>query len=693
MESLELFEALNTVYTYQTVGQDNGVDTAWVFDNGTQKLGMKMAAIKPGALKKYKPAERVAQFFLFRVSETGKTGGAPKTIFKPLQTVATIATIVANQSQEHKLNAFVIRFPKEMDGAGLVNLMQRVANKISPVKYEQKGFYSFDGMQYGYALFVRMGRSIDSFFGKEWSKYIVHKDVIEYAATFNMTTVAPKQLDKMSKQAEMISGITRALDSQNIRMATPAKVEIQNIAGGKDIPDDVSAWLADNKTVYSSDKSMDAYPDFEEPVNPRISGSLGDIFGPSVDGLYTKYDELTYEPDAEQENWRQRFENKQITPADIANGSALGFIEEWLSEGFSSGWIKDSKYENPNTGKINMASAVEDACRGYINSISHQVYKTYMNMKDYVHGNEAKESVRGYTGTDYSSMNLALLKGGMYIESFTEQQRIKKLDKAFETTGVRLPEETLLYRGMQMRTDLLSETLKGKALHFRTFVSTSLRPNLSLYAFNADFGKVIQNRAAGYSADNAADSKRAREYATPQEVIDDIEARGVDSDKQVIEAMTYVAMIIRDAHKVPVIVPGGTSQYDKECEVILSRGTTMRVNDALITRSREEYNSITIHGVFDMSVLGANEVKLNEVYDGDHFVQTGELKKMGFSSFMESRRPKKLSKFENSNKFFAKALNAQIARNKSVIRTKKEKEEMERLASKFGGQLINDGDF
>lgn len=691
--NLELFEALNTVYTYQVAGQDNGVNTSWVFDNGTQKLGLKMSAIKPGALKKYKPAERIAQFFLFRVSDTGKTGGAPKTIFKPLQTISTLAHILAVQCEENRLNGFVVRFPKEMDGSNLINLMQRVLNKTSKIKYEQKGFYTFDGLQYGYAMFVRQGRDVnETLFGNIWSKYLVHQDVLEYAASFTMNSV---ELKKVQKKAELVSGIVRALDSQNIRMGIPAKIDFTEIAGGRDTPESVAAFTKDNKTVYHSDKNIDAYAEFDEPYDTltTFDSSISDMFSRSDRVRNTQYDDTTFEPDAAQEEWRQKFARERITAASIANGSALDFIEEWTAEGIANDWIIPFQKH----GEADMGPTVASIAKAYIDAISYRIANHYeLTEKSYVNGQANREAVSGYTGLDYVQMN-AILLHGINNEDDADQSAMRKivaLDKAFEETGVILPKGIDLYRGMMMDVDVLLDTMKGKAFHFRTFISTSLRPNMSLYAFSGDLFKVIQNKF-GDSYDKENDIPiRARGYDSTQDFEADLEKNYNPNDVNAnkVASKAYMSMIIHDAHKVPVIVPGYTSQYPKECEVILSRGTTMRLNDANITRDKEEYGMFTIHGVLDMSILGSNEVKLNEVYDGDHFMETGQLKKMGFSSFAEARKVKKATPAENITKFFSKALTAQSRHNGNTILTRKEREEQARLVSKFGGQLLTKDD-
>lgn len=659
---LELIEALNTVYSYQVVGQDNGVDTSWVFDNGTQKLGLKMAAIKPGTLKKYKPAERVAQFFLFRVSDTGKTGGAPKTIFKPLQTVSTIAHIISIQAQENKINAFVVRFPKDMDGERLIGLMQRVANKVGGIRFEQQGFYSFEGLAYGYALFTRAGRSIESFFGKEWDKYVAHKDVIEYAATFNHEKV---NLDKLEKKARIISGITRSLDSQNIRLGVPAKLDIKTVAGGNDIPEEVADFQSTTKTVYQSKKSISDYESVSlDDINPEAEhDSLESIFSYNLSGISTQWgmnDEKDVVQDPAQEAWQKSFEQKQITAESIAKGESLEFIRDWLIEGYVNNWITGYTED----GKFNIDRAMADACYGYVINLSKKVVSKYTEIdKEYVKASD-RTIVGRYTASDFTDMNNALLLG-MDIEE--NKGLIHDMDKAFENSGRRIPEGTILYRGMRMNKKLLVETLKGKAFHFRTYVSTSLSPNTGLIAFENPISTIAKPSSVAYSSDNVASE--------------------IEDDRTIHPVLGFtVSMIIRDGHKVPVIIPGKVSQYNNECEVILSRGTTMRVTDSNIVKDKHD----DVAGILSMSVLGADEIKLNETYDGDHLVKTGEVRKLSFSAFAESRKSVKKSKERNYSDFIAYAASGYRNKTSGKILSQREKDERDRISRKFGGELLTD---
>lgn len=659
---MELFEALNTTYTYQTVGEDNGVDTSWVFDNGTQKLGVKMAAIKPGALKKYKPSERVAQFFLFRVTDTGKTGGAPKQIFKPFQSISTLSRIIAAQCDEHKLNAFVVRFPKDMKGDDLINLMQRVANKVSKIKYEQKGFYSFDGLQFSYGLFVRQGRDIDSYFGKEWSKYLVHQDVLEYAASFAMTSVQPP-IKKMQAAGEAISGLVRNLDKQNIRMGIPHKIIITDIAGGDDIPANVEDLTDKSPNVYQKEPSAKLKSVDTSGFKLTTQAGLKDMFSNRIAGMKLDYDEETFEQTEAQASWERRFRDQQINPAHIASGEALDFLEEWLSEGLVHGWINKDVYRNAN-GTVDLTSLISDAARGYIDEMSSIAYDNYSKLNGYVKESDS-EAVDLYTSNFYRAINSSLLSGEM---SDAVSSAIKNLDNAFRNSGVRLPTDMLLYRGMNLDKNLTTKILKGKAFYFRPYVSTSLRPNIGLFSFNADFHSYLrQSRNVG--------------VMNIDQTIDKLDIANTEK----IDPTIPSTLIIQGAYKVPVIVPGDASNFPQECEVILSRGTTMRVNNAKFTEDKTG-NYSQLFGVLDMEVMGADEVQMNEQYDGDHFVETGKLKKMDFASFMEAKRKPKKSASDNRIDFMTAAI--QSPKSRARILTKKEKEAAQRIKDKFCGDLM-----
>ncbi|QHJ78816.1 MAG: hypothetical protein [Caudoviricetes sp.] len=665
---MELFEALSNSFPYQVVGQDNGVDTMWTFDNGTQKLGVKLAAIKPGALKKYKPSERVAQFFIFRVTDSGKTGGSPKTIAKPFQSIATLGKIVASATEENKLNSFVFRFPAEVDGQGLTQLLQSVSNRVSKIKFDAAGFYSFDGMKFGYSIFVRKGRDMLSFYGKEWEKYAKHQDVIEYINTMKLTNFDPKKSPaKEEKKIEIAAGIARSLDAQRTRAGYPAVIKITDIAGGDEIPAQVADFNKINKSVYT-DPTVEPEADFNtHRGNFEIDldkSSISQLFAEYVDGLKTKEfidpEDGMHKFDLEQKAWVDKFRNKKLTIKDITTGEALDFIKEWANEGFVSGYF--SAYDRGD-GTANMERLVDHIVRGYALAISRKVILQYESgaYDGYIHSS-SKSAVALYTSNYYRVINGALSRGDGLIDPEVHTN-IKNLDDAFKRSGVMIPPSVILYRGTPLRPHQFKKAVLGKALYFRPFVSCSLRPDIGMYEFGSQYGVVLDGKLKGRELEITADSN--------------------------IDERVHTCMIISGAHRVPVLVPGRVSGYADESEVILSRGTTMIVNGYSLVSDDKYATADKVSGFtaasMDLEIVSSKEVNIQESYDGDHFMKTGELKKMDFSTFLKESK-KKVPKQTPSQKRMEFMNRAQLGYKKKQL-TNAEKKTAQRIQDKFQGDL------
>lgn len=95
-----------------------------------------------------------------------------------------------------------------------------------------------------------------------------------------------------------------------------------------------------------------------------------------------------------------------------------------------------------------------------------------------------------------------------------------------------------------------------------------------------------------------------------------------------------VSMTITDV-QVPVIVPGDNHKHSNELEVILPRGVTLKINNETYHKFGSSNQNSGIH--WNTTVLNPSEIAVNEVYDGDLFVKTGEMKLMEFKSFQSKK--------------------------------------------------------
>ncbi|WP_272725840.1 hypothetical protein, partial [Escherichia coli] len=64
------------------------------------------------------------------------------------------------------------------------------------------------------------------------------------------------------------------------------------------------------------------------------------------------------------------------------------------------------------------------------------------------------------------------------------------LDNAFSNYGVKLDPGTILYRGMDFRSQMWETARKQKAFYFKNYVSTSLAPNI-FGGWNANVASAV----------------------------------------------------------------------------------------------------------------------------------------------------------------------------------------------------------
>ncbi|MGL6228698.1 MAG: hypothetical protein ACRC3J_05760 [Culicoidibacterales bacterium] len=103
----------------------------------------------------------------------------------------------------------------------------------------------------------------------------------------------------------------------------------------------------------------------------------------------------------------------------------------------------------------------------------------------------------------------------------------------------------------------------------------------------------------------------------------------VYSSKSVIISMTITDV------QVPVIIPGDVHKHSNELEVILPRGVTLKINSETGHTIGASNNTHGVH--WNTTVVNPTEIAVNEVYDGDLFVKTGEMKLMEFKSFQTKK--------------------------------------------------------
>jgi hypothetical protein len=236
---------------------------------------------------------------------------------------------------------------------------------------------------------------------------------------------------------------------------------------------------------------------------------------------------------------------------------------------------------------------------------------------------EFVKTIKKYCGLSFETVNRFLLNGELRAEQNEIEDIIKTMDRAFTESASIVPKDTVVYRSMAFPDWMFIETLEDKVFHFRTYVSTSLSPYVGLTFAGAGLKPVV---GCSYIDD-------------PEEI-----------STEPMNTKISTSMAIRDIHTVPVIIPGKISNSPRECELILPRGTTIRLNKVAIGRGAVYMTRKIDSAIMDCSVVDPSELSESvEIFDGDELFKTGRLVeyKGGFTGFVrgveimnEQKKPK-----------------------------------------------------
>ena len=235
----------------------------------------------------------------------------------------------------------------------------------------------------------------------------------------------------------------------------------------------------------------------------------------------------------------------------------------------------------------------------------------------YQYPKEQIEAIETYTGYRYEYINNFLIGLDEKIHP-NDLKTIADLDEAFKN-GTTLEKGTVLYRGQSMKSSQVSSMLDNKVLYFKNYVSTSLQP--VIYSQFANSTPNIEPGAQDQTGFTTADLAQSTSFTS--------------SDKEMIQAgddaEVRCGIVIKGAEKINVIVPGAVSSYPMECEVILPRGTALKV--LKVVGERDDGPSINTM-LMETSVISADQLDENtDIYDGDVFLSEGRLEKINPFSF------------------------------------------------------------
>ncbi|CAL4858282.1 Alt-like RNA polymerase ADP-ribosyltransferase [Acinetobacter phage vB_AbaM_AB-Navy-v2] len=223
------------------------------------------------------------------------------------------------------------------------------------------------------------------------------------------------------------------------------------------------------------------------------------------------------------------------------------------------------------------------------------------------------EAIKAYTGSDFSDINGFLI--GHYGTYPGLEETIAHLDEAFKN-GTTLERGTILYRGQSVKYGQMKSIMDTKMMYFRNFVSTSLYP--VIYGGFANAVANIEPTAQDQTHFTSADLSKSTSYTS--DAHDAMNAGTIEDSNYSVS----VAMVIKGADKINVIVPGNMSSYPNECEVILPRGTILKINK--VVGESFDFGDSNNSMLMETTVVGPDQIDENtEMYDGDLFLSEGRL--------------------------------------------------------------------
>ncbi|ADM79888.1 Alt RNA polymerase ADP-ribosylase [Aeromonas phage phiAS5] len=645
IKDMLLTEASPLPYSAVKATVTSSTNDIWTFTVAGKTLGVKANSLRTSGLTAYRKSKLPSVFHMFSIDASGKTSKTVKMIPQAPNVIATVAEIIANETHDNKLNDVVIfRVPASMGRAETVSSLIARYIKKSAVPFEQKGVVNVGEKGFNYVFMTRKGKSptVAEVFG------IKDEDVQSLT------------LDQIDANETAVEEIVSKIEPK-IKLAVPSKVKFSEIVASAPANDRVIDFEKKNPPIIRTFdatkrpefKMSELYGLYYEPDNPIMGAKdLSQEFKAMARGGLMDAISLNSMADAtEAREYALKIVEMGITMADFLRKTpkyeeVKRFVEEEV------------------TGNEKEAINIMDAIfvSGIVEGVSVPITRSYQQYKPSM-STANKKAIEKYCGQGFTAMNEFLIEGGT---SSSVANIIQELDLAFMEAGVRVDPKLTVYRGSQLKSEEASSAAKSKLFYFRSFVSTSLNPKVGFTFGGNDKAKIAK-------------------IMTAADRVESLEGKTMAHERVI------AAFMINGLDSIPVLIPGAHSPFAAECEIILPRGTTIRIND-MATAKVNPFDSGVSHIVFECSVVPHSEISINEVvYDGDEFAETGRL--VEFTEFCRSSsimtEAKKKSSKEQERMDAAVGFMTAVNSDAFTKRlTKKEKEEIERIAAKYCSRLI-----
>lgn len=569
---------------------------------GTDKFALFFGSYKgknpnPTTLK---PGELIAQLVPLSISEKGNPqplkGGLGDDPIGALNSIYYAANSVADMLN---LRGFMLRFPlKQMKGKGavLTRVMTRLVKQKSGGKWEVLPTPYKQSDKYAFVFVVKKAYKLNVL-----NSVIIDMTRFEQVDIGGVPTYVDKANQKaVTKEEAQISSLV-ARENERPYRAVVSKAQnsidkatmVKMYSKGDMSPNLRNALINSNEFVSEENTPVD-----DTLSDATIKKLVGSRLKDSYKDVVTTF---AYED-------RDKFRDA-LRRMDFTEATNHKVLFDNLYELVTIDNTKDPELINKRLRQMlretnNTLTGIFEKRTKKFNAPMHQI-----------------DAVQKYTGSAFSSINGALL--GSHSAGKITIETINDMDEAFAQNGVQLPKGTTLYRGMNLPDNIARNVLDNKMFYFANYASCSIKPIIfdSSFGFGNTYGTNLDTN-------------------TP----DDTEGyyNALDDDKLYDPKVGFV---ISDTHKTKVINCVSFSNYPQELEVLLPRGTVLKITklvDQQGEKGREfgyasymAYSKVVSHKFL-------NEEYTGDVYDGDHLMETGELKvKFSFKGMLNEEADRK----------------------------------------------------
>lgn len=636
-----------------------------IFAIDNTKVAYRMCSYTGGgdANKNIKPGDKMMHVIALGVTDKGL--GQLKTLGdNPIAVIDTIFNHVMGIMKFYKFDAALFRVKKnKTGGAGrqMQVIVDRLIKKKGGGKFVMlKELYDFD-KKYNYILVYKKNADLVNIPGMTEIMDSIYKKVDTEVGDAYINVETGKQVSKLEAIAGSIAAendkrsdqavASRAKISRRALMASQYSIRLTGVDTRKDaIEHDKRLDVINSKPpVYLTDKS----PDQVSNIQMAIDNFRNDSQSIAKTGEAFKTFDPSWKPDDDRHTlgtmkaraWFPKLasvlssytvddfsqhpsdRNKELLAVAIRDIYRVGEAWSKLEPNDYYGAIKELTRITMEGKDWASDANREAAVREIIELISKQfsdfASSMYKNTSDVDRYTPMQLSgLHAYVGSSYKYINDYLLGLDDYGKD-TVEKWIESIDSAFEN-GVRLPKGTKLFRGQQTKREAIEVSLENKHFYFKNYVSTSMAPII--------FGGY------GRAYDAMDPDALNTDASTPKEVLDSVSTVQPDSITNSEMGELRLAFVISGAEKIKTIVTNaGISSLAFEAEVILPRGTVLRIDKMYGTAQKLQANDYTRSKsvLMECTVVSPEQLSETTIYDGDKLLE-GELVESdySFSSFV-----------------------------------------------------------